>query len=76
MRKNGTYAELCWDLVARGAYSYLCLDPVRDRKKKKYVSTQGVESKRMIRSESGNLIAASLKSNKYQEWMAKNKLDR
>lgn len=50
-----------------------------DRKKKKFVSVAvGADNKKRIRTESGALIPASYKTNKYAEWAEKNRawLDR
>eukprot|EP00051_Salpingoeca_urceolata_P019573 m.287366 g.287366 ORF g.287366 m.287366 type:complete len:427 (+) comp19443_c0_seq18:201-1481(+) len=45
-----------------------------DRKKKKYVSVSSQDKK--IRTESGNFIKASYASDRYKDWIQKNKLDR
>ena len=44
-----------------------------DRKRKKFV---GERETAKIRSESGQLIAASYKTGIYDDWVAKNKLDK
>ncbi len=46
----------------------------RDRKRKKFVGDSGNEPKR-IKTESGRWIKASYRSNIYQEWKEKHKVD-
>jgi len=44
-----------------------------DRKRKKFVSTDGGNSAKKMKTESGNYIPASYKSNIYGDWIKKNK---
>ncbi|KAM9329373.1 ATP-dependent RNA helicase DDX54 [Gastrophryne carolinensis] len=46
-----------------------------DRKKKKFVGGGGHEDKKKIRTESGRLISSSYKTNKYEDWKKKYKID-
>lgn len=45
-----------------------------DRKRKKYVGEMGKEGAKKIKTESGRKIAASYKSNIYQQWRDKHKI--
>uniref|UniRef100_A0A2C9KH82 RNA helicase n=1 Tax=Biomphalaria glabrata TaxID=6526 RepID=A0A2C9KH82_BIOGL len=74
--------SLWHNLKACTGYSFLCLSlpqpPVSsscwlgaqlwDRKKKKFVTDSGDQQKKRIKTESGNWISASYKSNAYNEW--------
>lgn len=46
-----------------------------DRKKKKFVGAGGHEDKKKVRTESGRLISSSYKTNKYEDWKKKYKID-
>lgn len=46
----------------------------RDRKRKKFVGDSGTQPKR-IKTESGQWIRASYKTNAYQEWRERHKID-
>ena len=45
-----------------------------DKKRKKYVNTQGIDNKKYIVGESGQKIAASFRSGKFDEWAKARKL--
>ncbi|QEU58153.1 Dbp10 [Kluyveromyces lactis] len=45
-----------------------------DKKRKKYVNTQGLDNKKYIIGESGQKIPASFRSGKYQEWSKARKI--
>ncbi|XP_059154921.1 ATP-dependent RNA helicase DDX54-like [Physella acuta] len=47
-----------------------------DRKKKKYVTDSTEQKNKKIKTESGNWISASYKSNAYREWRTRNNTDR
>ncbi|XP_040207856.1 ATP-dependent RNA helicase DDX54 [Rana temporaria] len=46
-----------------------------DRKKKKFVGGGGHDDKKKVRTESGRLISSSYKTNKYEDWKKKYKID-